>query len=344
MSTMENHDVSDSKWFNVQSVPQSHAFSIEDRPGNDPIPACKTIPIIDLANLKTSERIDSTLQQIIKAGQEFGFFQVINHGVPKDVMNGAMEVMKELFDMPAGEVCKEADTDGWVYMGSTSHDINGVHLWRDNIKHQCHPLEFCMQFWPQKPSRYREVVASYIVEIRTLSLRILELICEGLGLGKGHLEAMSQVQFLTASNYPPCPNPGLTLGLLKHVDHSLITILFQGDTEGLQVLKDGHWIGVDLVPEAFVVNIGSQIEIISNGKLKSAEHRVVTNPNSARTTIATFINPLPHCIIEPAKCLVNESNPPLYNSMSFQEFVDASKAFGPHTDALQNGVLHVLKK
>lgn len=75
MSTMENH-VSDSKWFDVQSVPKSHTFSIDDRPGNDPIPACKTIPIIDLAKLKTSERID-TIQQIIKAGQEFGFFQVI---------------------------------------------------------------------------------------------------------------------------------------------------------------------------------------------------------------------------------------------------------------------------
>lgn len=90
---------------------------------------------------------------------------------------------------------------------------------------------------------------------------ILELISEGLGLEKGYLGGISQVQFLTASNYPPCPDPSLTLGLLKHFDHNLITILFQGNVEGLQVMKDGKWIGVEVVPNAFVVNIGTQIEV-----------------------------------------------------------------------------------
>ncbi|GFP82898.1 hyoscyamine 6-dioxygenase [Phtheirospermum japonicum] len=333
---MENHV---SRWSNVQTVPESHVFPLDIRPGKEQIPLCKTIPIIDLGSYKSnSEKLDS-IHKIIKASQEYGFFQVTNHGVPEDVMNEAVKVLEELFSLPVNEISKEANENGWVYMGSTSFAAKGAHLWRDNLKHPCHPLEQSMQNWPQKPKRYRDVMAAYIVEIRRLSLRILELISQGLGLEKGYLGGISQVQFLTASNYPPCPDPSLTLGLLKHFDHSLITILFQGNGEGLQVLKDGKWIGVEVVPNAFVVNIGTQVEIISNGKLRSSEHRVVTNKEEARTSITTFINPNPDCIIEPATLFVNEANPPLYPPLSFKEFVNVSKPFGPFTDVVQNSVL-----
>lgn len=109
----------------------------------------------------------------------------------------------------------------------------------------------------------RQVVARYIEGMRRVSLRILEVICEGLGLEKGYLGEMSQVQFLTASNYPACPDPTLTLGVLPHFDHSLITILFQ-NVQGLQVMLKGKWMGVEVVPNAFVVNIGTQIQVTFN--------------------------------------------------------------------------------
>ncbi|GER24924.1 2-oxoglutarate (2OG) and Fe(II)-dependent oxygenase superfamily protein [Striga asiatica] len=252
-------------------------------------------------------------------------------------MGEACKVMEELFSLPVDEISNDANENGWVYMGSTSFATKlGAHLWRDNLKHTCHPLEQSMQNWPQNPKRYRDVMGVYIVEIRRLSLRILELISQGLGLEKGYLEEMSRVQFLTASNYPACPDPSLTLGILKHFDHSLITILFQGSCGGLQVLKGDKWIGVEVVPNAFVVNIGTQIEIISNGKLRSAQHRVVTSKEGSRTSIASFINPSPDCIIEPAKVLVNESNPPLYQPTTFKDFVKAFKPFGPFTNLVQH--------
>ncbi|XP_073144450.1 hyoscyamine 6-dioxygenase-like [Henckelia pumila] len=332
-----------SKWFNVQLVPHSHIFSRNDRPGKEPIPLCKTIPVVDIntgeRNYRPSKRAN-TIQAIIRAGQEFGFFQVVNHGVPEEAVFEAEEVTKELFSMGVDEISADSDATGWVYMGScsTNYATKDAHLWRENIKHPCHPLEECLQYWPRKPARYRDVISAYIAEIKKLSLKILGLISEGLGLEEGYLEGMSQVQFLTASNYPPCPNPSLTLGLLKHFDHSLITILFQGDVEGLQVMKDGKWIGIETVPHAFVVNIGTQLEIISNGKLRSAEHRVVTNPYKARTSIATFINPCPNSIIQPAQILLNKSNPPLYQPLLFKKFVTLSKPFGPFTDALTSDI------
>lgn len=80
----------------------------------------------------------------------------------------------------------------------------------------------------------------------------------------------------------------------------------------------------------------ARAQIISNGKLRSAAHRVVTNKEAARTTIATFINPNPDCIIEPAKVAINQDNPPKFKPLSFREFVNVSKPFGPYTNAVQN--------
>ncbi|KAJ6931801.1 hypothetical protein NC652_015090 [Populus alba x Populus x berolinensis] len=45
-------------------------------------------------------------QKILKAIQEFGFFQVVNHGVPEDLMKDTMRMFKELFELPAEDNAK----------------------------------------------------------------------------------------------------------------------------------------------------------------------------------------------------------------------------------------------
>ncbi|KAK2989501.1 hypothetical protein RJ640_019600 [Escallonia rubra] len=334
---MEDHDFG---LCNEKYVPESYIFPQEDRPGELLIPICHNIPVIDMGKTASTEHPD-TIKQILKAGQQFGFFQVVNHGISEDITNDTVRVLKDFFGMPAEEKVSSttANRSGWVYTSSTGYAKDGVHLWRENIKHPCHPLEECMQLWPEKPSKYREVVAAYLLEMGRLSLRILKLICEGLGLEPGYFEESSEVQLLSANMYPPCPDPSLTLGLLRHCDPSLITILFQGNVSGLQVFKDGHWIGVGALSNAFLVNVGNQLEIISNGKLRSVEHRVVTNSSEARTTIATFINPSPDCIVEPATTLLDDHNPPHYKPFLYKDFVHYSKAFGPDTEAIQNPCL-----
>lgn len=108
----------------------------------------------------------------------------------------------------------------------------------------------------------RDVVGKYSVEVRNLSIRVLELICEGLGLEPGFFEdELTDAQLLSVNHYPPCPEPSLSLGLPKHSDPNLITFLLQGLVYGLQVFKDGQWIGVEPLPNAYVVNIGYQLQV-----------------------------------------------------------------------------------
>ena len=55
------------------SVPESYILPPERRPSV--VPPCKTIPVIDLQGLDQDPK--DLVQQIIKASQEYGFFQVI---------------------------------------------------------------------------------------------------------------------------------------------------------------------------------------------------------------------------------------------------------------------------
>lgn len=62
--------------------------------------------------------------------------------------------------------------------------------------------------------------------------------------------------------------------------------------------------------------------MISNNKLKSAEHRAVTNSSEARISAAFFIGAFDESIIEPAKALTDELHPPIYKPFKSKEFTD----------------------
>jgi len=88
----------------------------------------------------------------------------------------------------------------------------------------------------------------------------------GLGL-EGHVlkEAAGgeQIEYMLKINYyPPCPRPDLTLGVEAHTDLSAITILVPNEVPGLQIFKDDHWIEAKYIPDALIIHIGDQIEVI----------------------------------------------------------------------------------
>ncbi|XP_020231529.1 protein DOWNY MILDEW RESISTANCE 6-like [Cajanus cajan] len=331
-----------SNGFNVESLPEDYIFPPELRPGNLKIPFSSNIPVIDLNEAQNGDR-SNTIQKIIKASEEFGFFQVINHGISENLMNEVRSVFKELFEMPAEEKQKLCSDDPLkackMFTSNVNYATEKVHLWRDNFWHPCHPLEQWQHLWPQNPTRYRECVGASSVEVKKLASRILSLISEGLGLECGYFENdLAGSVTLSINHYPPCPDPSLTLGIVKHSDPNLITILLQDDVCGLQVFKDGKWIAVQPIPNAFVVNIGHQLQIISNGKLQSAEHRAVTNSSDARTSAAFFVAPTDECMIEPAQALTDEHHPPIFKSFKYKDFLSYYFAKYGDTDAVLKSV------
>ncbi|KAH0711415.1 hypothetical protein KY289_007374 [Solanum tuberosum] len=180
-------------------------------------------------------------------------------------MDDTMNIYKEFFKLPGEYKAKFYSNDinksCRLYSSTLSYDTEEFHYWRDNFTHHCYPLEEYIMNWPNKPTKYREVVSEYSIETRKLLYKILDMICKGLGLEKGYFDGeLSKTNVISVNHHIPCPNPSLTLGMPVHSDPNLITLLQQCDVPGLQILKDGKWIGVQPIPHAIVVIPGLQLK------------------------------------------------------------------------------------
>lgn len=87
------------------------------------------------------------------------------------------------------------------------------------------------------------------------------------------------------------------------------------------MIKDGEWVCVDPLPKSFVINVGDQLQVLSNGRYKSVHHRAVANKNELRVSMAVFFGPDEETMVGPIEELFDEEHPPLYRSYRYKEFV-----------------------
>jgi len=163
--------------------------------------------------------------------------------------------------------------------------------------------------------------------LRWLCVRIMSAIVESLGLPtnkyiveNGFSDEGNQVMVL--NYYPACPEPELTLGIPPHSDYGCVTILFQDSVGGFQLQHDGEWKSVQPLPNSFIVNIGDQTEILSNGRYKSVVHRALVNSEKLRVSVATLMSMPIEAKIGPASELIDEHHPAVYRETNFAEFLD----------------------
>ncbi|XP_047312475.1 protein DOWNY MILDEW RESISTANCE 6-like [Impatiens glandulifera] len=146
-----------SNWSKVESVPKSYNFPFGERPDDNLIaPFCNSIPIIDLQSL-SSQRTE-IINQILKASQDYGFFQLINHGISGELTRDMMLVAEELFDLPTEDKARlySDDPNKLCKMKmSIDYSREKVHYWRENFQQPCHPLQDYINDWPTNPPRYR---------------------------------------------------------------------------------------------------------------------------------------------------------------------------------------------
>jgi isopenicillin N synthase-like dioxygenase len=114
----------------------------------------------------------------------------------------------------------------------------------------------------------RDTTEEYGKEVLQLARRVMRQLSSGLGLEAGRMQdafggAGGEGACMRVNFYPRCPQPELTLGVAAHSDPGGMTMLLVDDhVRGLQVRRaDGQWITVDPVPDAFIVNIGDQIQV-----------------------------------------------------------------------------------
>ncbi|VAI25130.1 unnamed protein product [Triticum turgidum subsp. durum] len=252
--------------------------------------------------------------------------QVLNHGLPLEVMLAAMAVAHEFFRLSPEEKAKLYSDDPAKKMRlSTSFNVRKetVHNWRDYLRLHCHPLEQFVPEWPANPPPFRDVMSTYCKEVRQLGFRLYAMISASLGLEQDYIKKVlgEQEQHMAVNFYPKCPSPELTYGLPAHTDPNALTILMMDEqVAGLQVLKEGRWIAVNPRPNALVINLGDQLQALSNGRYKSVWHRAVVNSDRPRMSIASFLCPCNSVKLGPAEKLIGEKSPAVYRNYTYDEY------------------------
>ncbi|KAJ1395808.1 Oxoglutarate/iron-dependent dioxygenase [Sesbania bispinosa] len=270
-----------------------------------------TIPVIDLANVvKDPSTHQKIVSRIREASETWGFFQVVNHGIPVTILEDMKDGVRGFFEQDTEFTSTQLE--GYTFM---------CYLAPKNPKPE------------DLPAVCRDILLEYGTNIMKLGIALSELLSEALGLHSFHLKDMGCTEGLISlcHYYPPCPELELTMGTTKHSDSCFFTVLLQDHIGGLQALYQDKWIDIPPVPGALV--------LVTNDRFKSVEHRALANIIGPRLSVACFfstgLKSSPK-FYGPIKELLSEDNPPKYKETTLADDFTYYNAKGlDGTSALQ---------
>ncbi|KAI3464482.1 hypothetical protein Pfo_021145 [Paulownia fortunei] len=269
------------------------------------------------------------------SGIQWGLFQVVNHGIPNEVIGNLQRVGRQFFELPQEE--KEAyakdpaskSIEGYgTKLQKGVQEKKGVRVvpdvWVDHLFNNIWPpAAIDYRFWPRNPPDYREATEEYAKHLHEVVNKLLRCLSLGLGLEEEELKTAiggEELVYNMKINYsPPCPRPDLALGVPAHTDLFAFTILVPSQVQGLQVFGDDYWYDVCYIPNALTILIGDQIEILSNGKYKAVLHSSIVDREKTRMSWPVFMEPPPNLELGPYPKFVSEENPPKYKTKKFSD-------------------------
>ncbi len=304
----------------------------------------RVIPLIDLAKFVngTEEEKIAEVSKIGKAFHEVGFVGVVNHGIPKDLVDAFYKSSKEFFSLTveakkAYEISGLAGQRGYTSFGRehakqskvadlkeffqigqyVSDDDPLKHEYPDNV----HVTEI-EGFYDLSKRLYKAFEASggHLLRAIAIHLQLPEDYFEE-KIEKGN-------SILRTIHYPPITEePKSAIRAEQHEDINLITLLFGASAGGLQLLNaEGEWL--DIVPgeNEIVINVGDMLQRLTNNYLKSTTHRVVNPPKEEwhvpRLSIPFFLHPKSRMKLDCLDSCVSEERPLVYEPITAGEYLD----------------------
>ncbi|XP_054776177.1 gibberellin 2-beta-dioxygenase-like [Prosopis cineraria] len=289
------------------------------------------IPEIDLSDPQAK-----TL--IVKASQDLGFFKLVNHGVPFDLISNLETGALNFFALPQHQKDRAGPPDPFGY-GNKGIGRSGDVGWLEYLLFNLNPEVVSpksLSIFRENPETFRRTVEEYISAVKELSCEVLEVMAEGLGIEQRNVfsklprDERSDCYF-RLNYYPPCEGvEGMKIeeklvGFGEHTDPQIISVL-RSNTSGLQIcVKDGTWVSVPPDSTSFFVNVGDLLQTMTNGRFRSVRHRVVV-PDTSKTRLSMiyFVGPPLNQKITPLPCLLSHQEESLYKEFTWLEYKNST--------------------
>ncbi|KAI9113110.1 hypothetical protein K1719_015635 [Acacia pycnantha] len=141
------------------------------------------IPVIDFSKLNGEERA-KTLAQLANGFGEWGFFQLINHGIPEELLERVKKVCSECYKQEREEKFKNSTSVNLLnkLVENKSREKSESVDWEDVF------TLLDDNEWPERTAGFRETMAEYRSEIKKLAEKVMEVMDENLGLPKGYIK------------------------------------------------------------------------------------------------------------------------------------------------------------
>ncbi|KAL8116571.1 2-oxoglutarate-dependent dioxygenase 19-like [Apium graveolens] len=315
------------------AIPSNYAYFKNPEDSNGLPGDC--IPIIDYSLLisEDPDQQHKCVYELGKACRDWSFFLVKNHGISEKLYETLFEKWEE-FNLMSDDEKQEfkITTKGVldrIRFGSNNFSTryDKVRFWRDYLKLSVHP-DFNS---PHKPAGFSEILLELCTKQRELMKKLLGGVSKSLEVEESYLydvaEMNKSVEFLATNRYRPCPQPELAIGIPPHTDFGLFTILASNGVAGLQIQQKGKWFNVIPHKNHLMVNLGDQMEVLTNGKYKSLVHRATLNCETVRLSIATTYGPEVNNYVVPApKFVCDNIDPPAYRGMKYGDYLIADQS------------------
>ncbi|MFT5115602.1 MAG: isopenicillin N synthase-like dioxygenase [Parasphingorhabdus sp.] len=297
------------------------------------------IPVIDIDCLvenNSSNQVDrEVMSSIAAACENWGFFQVINHGISEQLLDKTFQQSQAFFASAQDDKDRllRSYENPWGYYNNelTKNQRDKKEVFDFTAK-GVDPIYQSQNRWPSHIPDFQQIMMSYFDACTDLSLLLLEAFCLGLGLQPRHLHdhvVGNHTGFTRLNYYPvkdPMTNSGLPhqpladLGVHHHTDAGVLTLLAQDQVGGLQVFKNELWHPVSSIPGAIVVNTGDMMQVWSNDQYQAAMHRVVAMERIDRYSIPFFFNPSADSVVQPLPISQVESSPIRYRPINWNQY------------------------
>ncbi len=306
----------------------------------------ETIPIIDLGPYLAGKpgALDRTAQEMRFALTQIGFYFIVNHGVPRELINATFERVRRFHAQPIDKkMALKLNHHNTGYMpirgntlrtstvqAGTKPNLNEAFFVKRELSADHPDVLSDRRFhganrWPVELPGFREAILSYTDTLERLVQKMVRLYARALDLPAEYFDGpFKELQFsLRMTHYPHQDGPVTDeFGLAPHTDTSFLTLLAPNEVPGLSIrTQSGNWIDAPAIADAYVVNGGQMLQRWTNDVFLATPHRAINRSGGERYAIPFFADCNIDWPVAAVPTTVGPDKPPKYPTTWYTEYM-----------------------